>query len=329
MGDYFNMEAAQLSQTPMVSVWIITYNHEKFIRQCLESVLAQQTNFTFEIIIGEDCSTDNTKKIIQEFEEKYPTVIKPIYQSCNVGAYRNAYEFCYPALTGKYIACLEADDYWTDELKLQKQVDLLEKDQTAVACFTQVKVLLDQENRFEDHWSAARPIKSRYSLTDILHTFNIVTCTLLFRNIYKKLPYDPLSFPTGDVSLSAFLLLQGDAIFLNEVTAVYRIHGGGIFSPHNLEQKNLVFVKIFEQLLKEPLFNTHQSLLKKLLADRAYQALCFEIKKPQPEREKIKLYYDTAIAQANASNLYYPIKTIARRYLYQLTGKSFGRKLPE
>lgn len=314
---------------PLVSIWVITYNHEKFIRQCLESVIAQKTNFAYEIIIGEDCSTDNTKQVIQEFEKKFPNIIKPIYQPVNVGAYANAYQYCYPKLTGKYVACLEADDYWTDEYKLQKQVDALENDKSAVACFTQVNVLLDQENRFEAHWSAARPVKSRYRLTDILHTFNIVTCSLLFRNIYQPLPYHPQDFPTGDVSLSAFLLLQGDAIFINEVTAVYRVHEGGIFSPHSLAQKNMVFVKIFEQLLKEPLFDKHQPLLKKLLSDRAYQAYCFEIKKTAPDAVLANSYVSLSIRHIGASNLYFPLKAFLRKCLYQITGKGFGRKLDQ
>jgi glycosyltransferase involved in cell wall biosynthesis len=328
MEDYFkDMERELTMQVPMVSIWMITYNHEKFIRQCLESVFAQKTNFAYEIIIGEDCSTDNTKAIIEEFEQKYPEILKPIYHQSNVGAYQNAYHYCYPKLKGKYIACLEADDYWTDPYKLQKQVDALEKDRTAVASFTQVEVLIDEENHLETHWSAKLPFKERYNVSDILKTFNIVTCTLLFRNVYPQLPYNPLKFPTGDVSLSAFLLLKGDAILLNEVTAVYRVHGGGIYSPQNLEKKNLVFLQIFEQLLEEPLFNAHQQLLKKLLADRAYQALCFEIKKSAPEKDKITTYTNLAMVHTNFNNLYYPLKAIVRKYLFQFTGKSFGRTL--
>lgn len=313
---------------PVVSVWIITYNHGKFIRQCLESVMQQQTDFAFEVIIGEDCSTDNTREIIQEFESQYPNVIKPVYQDKNVGAYRNAYEFCYPKLTGTFIACLEADDYWTDVHKLQKQVDALRNDEKAVACFTQVSVLLNNEDRFEEHWSTAyNSKKSRYNVVDILAKFNIVTCTLMFKNVYRKLPYDPLAYPTGDVSLSAFLLLRGDALFLNEITAVYRVHDGGIFSVHSLEKKNLVFVKIFEQLLTEPLFRRYTGLLEKLLADRCYQALCFEIKKAEPDQLKIEEYYNQALSRIHAANFYYPFKAFMRKRLFDLTGKSFGRTL--
>lgn len=99
---------------PLVSVCIITYNHGKFIRQCLEGVMMQQTTFPFEVVIGEDCSTDNTKEIIQEFADRFPQAVKPIFQHTNVGGARNGYEFCFPRLAGKYVAICEGDDYWTD-----------------------------------------------------------------------------------------------------------------------------------------------------------------------------------------------------------------------
>lgn len=164
-----------IDNSPMLSVWMVAYNHEKFIRQSLESVLKQKTNFAFEVIIGEDCSTDNTRAIIREFEAKYPQIIKPIYHTSNVGAYRNAYEFCYPQLKGKYIACLEADDYWLDENKLQQQVDMLENDDKAALCFTQVKVRNEGIQQFEEHWSQKFNIKKIYGRK---HPSNFQYCNL-------------------------------------------------------------------------------------------------------------------------------------------------------
>ena len=79
---------------PLVSVCIITYNHEKYIRQCLDGVVMQKTKFPFEVILGEDCSTDSTRKIVEEFEARYPGIIKPVYHATNVGGARNGYEFC-------------------------------------------------------------------------------------------------------------------------------------------------------------------------------------------------------------------------------------------
>ena len=317
------------NDAPLVSIWMVTYNHEKFIRQCLDSVMMQRTNFKFEVIIGEDCSTDGTRAILQEFEQRYPEIIKPIYHDKNVGPYRNAYEYCYPRLTGKYIACLEADDFWTDSCKLQLQVDALEADPQAVICFTRVKLLLNGENKVQEHWSTLyNKQKSRYTLADVLNKFNLVTCSILFRNVYPgQLPYHPADYPTGDVSLSVFLLLKGDAIYIDRLTAVYRLHETGIYSAQDLEHKNLVFVKIFEQFLKEPLLAPHQKLLRRMLSDRAYQAFCFEIKKAVPSRQKMTEYYTKSLRSLGAANLFFPIKTVLRNVLYSATGRSFGRRL--
>lgn len=315
--------------TPLLSVWMVTYNHEKFIRQSLESVLRQKTSFAFEIIIGEDCSTDNTREIIREFEAAYPEIVKPIYHTGNVGAYRNAYEFCYPRLKGKYIACLEADDYWLDENKLQEQVNLLEKDDNAVLCFTQVKTWNENTWQYQQHWSEKFNTRERYTVDDILHTFNIVTCSIVFKNIYPALPYSPNDFPTGDVSLCAFLLLKGDAVLLNRITAIYREHDNGSYSPQSLEKKNLVFVAIFKAFLNYPSFQKQFPLLKKLLSDRAYQALCFEIKKSRPDKKTIAQFYAMAIKNMHARNLFFPLKAFFRKTIFQLTGKRLGRKTPK
>lgn len=312
---------------PLVSVWMVAYNHEKFIRQSLESVLMQQTSFPFEIVIGEDCSTDGTRAIIREFEDKYPHIIKPVYHRQNVGAYSNAYEYCYPRLQGKYIACLEADDYWIDKNKLQDQVNLLENDPAAVLCFTQVKVWDENLQTYKLHWSQGFNEKKRYNVKNILQTFNIVTCTLMFKNIYQPLPYDPKGFPTGDVSLCAFLLLKGDAVLLDKLTAVYREHNSGIYSPQSQEKKNLVFLEIFRSFLNYPAFHKQFHLLQKLLSDRAYRALCFEIKKEAPDKQAVKTFCSLAVKNINPFNIYFPAKSVLRKILFTLSGKPLGRKL--
>ncbi|MBE0654534.1 MAG: glycosyltransferase, partial [Bacteroidales bacterium] len=111
----------------VASVWLITYNHERFIAEAIESALAQITDFDFEIVIGDDCSTDGTTAIVEKYRNNFPKRIKAVYQDKNVGALRNAYEFTLSQCKGKYIAPLEGDDYWIDPHRLQKQVDFLEK----------------------------------------------------------------------------------------------------------------------------------------------------------------------------------------------------------
>ena len=114
------------SGEPVVSVCVITYNHEKYIRQCLDGILMQEVTFPYEILIHDDASPDNTAEIIREYEAKYPEIIKPIYQTANqysqeidVGKYN------FERAVGKYIALCEGDDYWTDPKKLQMREDFL------------------------------------------------------------------------------------------------------------------------------------------------------------------------------------------------------------
>ncbi|HPD39860.1 MAG TPA: glycosyltransferase, partial [Mesotoga infera] len=131
------------SDKPLVSVFMITYNHEKYIAQAIESALMQKTDFNYEIVIGEDCSTDRTREIVVDYANRYPEIIKPILHENNVGAKANS-ESVRKACIGKYVAILEGDDYWIDPLKLQKQVDFLESHPHFSVCFTRA-VDVDEE----------------------------------------------------------------------------------------------------------------------------------------------------------------------------------------
>ena len=117
---------------PKVSVCCATYNHEPYIKKALDSVLNQSTDFDFEIIIGEDCSTDRSRDVLDEYKKRYPDKITLIYRDHNVGAKRN-FEEIYSLAKGKYIIVLETDDYWTDPRKLQLQYEYLEKHKNVVA----------------------------------------------------------------------------------------------------------------------------------------------------------------------------------------------------
>ena len=130
-----------------VSILCLAFNHEKYIRDTIEGFLLQKTTFPIEIIINEDCSTDDTAVIIHEYEKKYPEIIKPIYHKKNVysqGININA-EYMLPLATGKYVALCDGDDYWTDPYKLQKQYDVMEANPTCQMCLHRVKEINDKE----------------------------------------------------------------------------------------------------------------------------------------------------------------------------------------
>ena len=125
----------------MVSVFCLAYNHEKFIRKTLDGFVGQNTTFKYEVLINDDASTDSTADIIREYEEKYPDIIKPVYQKENqyckkIGLIKT---FLFPKAKGKYLAWCEGDDYWVDPNKLQEQVDALESNSNCSACYSKVE----------------------------------------------------------------------------------------------------------------------------------------------------------------------------------------------
>ena len=123
-----------------VSVLTITYNHEKYIAQAIESVLIQEVNFDYELVIGEDCSTDKTREIVIDYQRKYPHKIRLLLNEKNLGMHRN-FAQTYHACRGQYIAVLEGDDFWTSPHKLQKQVDFLDNNPDFAICFHNMQVI--------------------------------------------------------------------------------------------------------------------------------------------------------------------------------------------
>jgi glycosyltransferase involved in cell wall biosynthesis len=235
-----------MNNTPKVSVACITYNHEPFIRQCLEGIVIQQTNFPFEVIIGEDCSTDKTRAIIEEFEEKYPSIIKPIFQPFNVGAIRNGWEFVMPNCNGNYIACCEGDDYWTDPLKLQKQVDFLEQNKNYAGCCHNVK-LVNSENDFSNHNTVhARTKLVLRQMIEHMPGGMIASCSLVFRkgalgdtSWIKEMHF-------GDFPLWINLYKSGPIFGMADYMGVYRKHSGGFTYGFNWEGYQVGYPKFYK-----------------------------------------------------------------------------------
>jgi glycosyltransferase involved in cell wall biosynthesis len=213
---------------PMVAVYMICYNCEAYIAQAIEGVLMQQTNFAVKLFIGDDASTDNTSAICKKYRAQYPEKIELILHANNVGAVQNAqsvYNACL-ASGAAYIAMCEGDDYWTDALKLQKQVDLLEANPQYALCFHEVNQL--HESTKEQH-EFFLYTKEFYNTKDVIElgTF-IATPSIVFRSNAIQFPnwYFRISF--GDTMLILMVSLKGDIVLIRERMAVYRKHEKGM-----------------------------------------------------------------------------------------------------
>lgn len=228
---------------PLVSVCMITYNHEQYIKQAIEGVLIQKSNFNYELIIGEDRSTDNTRNLIQEYKKDYPAIIKPILRKKNIGMIANLIDTINNC-KGKYIATCEGDDYWTDPFKLQKQVDFLEANEYFSACFTnaqQINLKNHVERLFVNGLEEGYVPKK----TVIIKGGGLYpTASLVFkRNQYNCEVYKNITELAGDELLIMALATKGNIYFINEVTCTYRNWGGGIFSSMKEDKRKICLLK--------------------------------------------------------------------------------------
>lgn len=231
------------SDAPMVSIRCITYNHESFIAQALDSFLMQKTVFPFEIVVHDDASSDKTANIVREYEKKYPDIIKPIYEeenqySKNVAHFRKVVD---DACKGKYIAYCEGDDYWIEPDKLQVQVDWLESHPEHTMCCSDAIIespngILDW-HRYEKDCDI--PVKDM-----ILGGGQFVqTATIVYRrDILNNYPDVCLKCHVGDFPLQLWAVLNGKVRYIAQKTASYRYFRSGSWTSNqrNFDIKKLI-----------------------------------------------------------------------------------------
>jgi glycosyltransferase involved in cell wall biosynthesis len=228
--------------TPKVSVLMVTYNHVNFIEQAIESVLMQETDFKYELVIGEDCSTDRTREIVEIYAEKYPDRIKVLLHPKNIGMQRNFIEV-WKACTGEYIALLEGDDYWTDPEKLQKQVDFLDGNPDFSICFHKVKIL--ENNELKDDYITTVP-SNVSTIEDLAKGNYIHTPSCIFRNRGTEiLGENFLRSPIGDYYIHMMNALYGKIYYTDEPMAVYRVHSDSYWSQVSQSER---IIKTLEAL---------------------------------------------------------------------------------
>lgn len=213
---------------PMVSVHCITFNHGAFIAQALDSFLKQQTKFEVEIVVGEDCSTDDTRDVVERYLRLFRGRIRLITSESNVGPAAN-FERTLQACHGKYVAICEGDDYWQDTSKLQQQVDFLEKQTDFVLCFHDA-IAFDQSG-FESHPQLPAHLQKDATAHELIQARPISTLTVCFRNVIRELPAEVRNSPILDLCLWSLLGHHGRGKYLPNIRpAAYRKHAGGLMS---------------------------------------------------------------------------------------------------
>lgn len=220
----------------MVSIVVATYNHARYIGEAIESFLMQETDFRVEILVNDDASTDDTAAVVREYEQRHPDLFVTFYQTENQYSQGKKpwFHVLFPAAKGKYIALCEGDDYWTDPLKLQKQVDFLEGNTGYSMCFHPVKVWRNGQLHDDD---ITREVLETTTAEDLLLGNYIHTPSVMFRNnLFGEFPKEFYSAPIADYFLHMLNAQHGKIRKLKDVMAVYRVHSGGIHSSNSAQE---------------------------------------------------------------------------------------------
>jgi glycosyltransferase involved in cell wall biosynthesis len=246
-----------------VSVILITYNHERYIRQALDSVLSQQTSFEFEVIITEDCSTDATREIVLEYAQRYPDKIRLMLSETNV---------CTPwvleraiiAAHGQYVAYLDGDDYWTSPHKLQNQVDLMDAHPGYVLSWHTAEWVDADGTRLSEQ---PEPLEqSTFTIRDFLmRDPNPATSSMMMRNPIPEIPQWYRSCSVGDFPLWTIALQYGTACFFDASLSAYRIHPKGAYNGLGDIQKAEINLSCY-RLMFQNLDPSYRPFMKERLA---------------------------------------------------------------
>jgi glycosyltransferase involved in cell wall biosynthesis len=229
-----------------VSVVTITYNHERYLAQALESALAQRVNFEYEIVVGDDCSKDHTREILMDYYRKHPTRIVPILRERNIGSMPNL-GATLAACRGEYVSFLEGDDYWACPDKLQRQADFLDEHPDYAICCARAQIL-NELGTSEAGTLPPHPAGT-YTIEDLLRGNFIMTCTSMCRREQIGVGASWLEkMDMGDWPMHILAARNGKIQLMDEVMSIYRMHAGGIWSSRSQEQRVRETLRMMEAL---------------------------------------------------------------------------------
>ncbi|QKJ64804.1 glycosyltransferase [Flavobacterium sp. M31R6] len=271
---------------PTISVCMITYGHEKYIREAIEGVLMQECDFEIELILANDCSPDSTDEVIQDILKNHPrkSWIKYFNHEKNIGMMPNFID-AFKKSEGKYVALCEGDDYWTDSLKLQKQVDFLEVNPEYTICFHKVNIL--QEGIVKEDIITVK-VPETTTINDLAKGNYIHTCSVVFKNnLFEKFPKYFEKSPVGDYFLHMLNARYGKIKHLDEFMGVYRLHDSSVWSSQDNSKREKIWIHFLKNI--KPNFNSEvQGIIKNQISK--YKALHIERRKLAFKKIIRKLY---------------------------------------
>lgn len=314
----------------MLTVKMLAYNHEKYIAQAIESILSQKTEYRYELLIGEDCSTDNTRKIIQDYEEKYPEIIRVIYQKHNQGCTKNSYSLDLHA-RGKYIAGCEGDDFWCDDSRIQRDIDYLKTHPEYVGICHKCKIVgedgreidSDTLNNREKFWEFDKDVFTLQDYEKWLTPGH--GCAQTGRNIIKENDLDfsivyKASKHVGDRTHLLIHIVEGDIRCMKDIVACYRYRTSennnnfmAVQKQKNIKDEDyLMMVRLEQWALNNKNIKLNLDAVKK---DRFAGSVVIWIKNPTKENRAV-IHNIIRYSKEPVRYLYYLIKIIVTKQFY-------------
>ena len=249
----YEKELNDVESSPMVSICCMTYNHAHLIRKALDGFLMQKTSFTFEILVHDDASTDGTTQILREYEKRYPGLIRLIVQEKNLFSATGVYPVInlYRAARGRYIAECDGDDYWTDPLKLQKQVDFLKANPDFVMCHHDY-LIQNKTGIVKPHSEPPKDFTAIELIKYSLQGHGIGLCTRMFRNLYSEKTAADIEIMAGDYATNVYLGTFGKCKYIHGIEPSYyrRMNGTNSWSSlpdsENVRRQNETNLRIYK-----------------------------------------------------------------------------------
>ena len=311
---------------PVLSICCAAYNHEAFIRDCLDGFLMQETTFPVEILVHDDASTDGTADVIREYESLHPRVVLPVYQTENQYSKGTGDLFSLKRTRGQYVAICEGDDYWTDPLKLQKQVDFLDRNPDYVMCYHDAKVV-DPSGKVVADSKLPAHCKRDFSSEDLMKGAWTLNLSRVFRRApvltEKEAPLRARVVLNSDMLFTARLGKHGKGKYLGDIApAVYRLHSGSIWSSLDQDDQNVEnftsFVHMYLYHLNYTsrdfaigfLFESVYPMFQRLFPER--NPACVQLREKERDKELIEQSLRNSYTYRTGEVLLWPLKAVRR-----------------